>query len=253
MKSVEFIGPPGSGKSFYKRKISNFFKKNEFDILDSSSIFYEEYNFLYKTSFFESFFLKIKKKVTKKKNYFFRLLNFYFEKVYNFENKYNYFNKKKTLKKFTDDYFKIFDKFEKKDYLKRKLRKWLHQELPSIYLSKKINSKSIIFINSEGINQRILRLILNHKEKTNSILRNLNYNFFESDILIFLDTKPSICVSRLKERSPKRYTKSEIKNFYKKSKILFNRSKKIKFKIDANTNSDKLFKKILKILAKNRK
>ena len=253
MKSVEFIGPPGSGKSFYKRKISNFFKKNEFDILDSSSIFYEEYRFLYKTSFFESFFLKIKKKVTKKKNYFFRVLNFYFDKIYNFESKYNYFNKKRILKRFTDDYFKIFDKFEKKDYLKRKLRKWLYQELPSIYLSKKINSKSIIFINSEGINQRVLRLILNHKKKANSILRNLNYNFFESDILIFLDTKPSICIRRLKKRSQKRYTKSEIKNFYKKSKILFKRSKKIKFKIDANTNSDKLFMKILKILAKNRK
>ncbi len=253
MKSIEFIGPPGSGKSFYKKGLLDYFHKEKIYTFDTTTIFYEKYPFLFKVNLFKLLFFRLKKIIVGKDNYLFRLINYYFDKIYDFKKEYLFLNNRNILKKFTEEYFKIFDKYEKKVFLRNKLKKWLSKELPSIYLSKKIKSKFQIFINSEGINQRIIRLILNQKKKSYLILNRLNYNFFESDILVFIDTKPKKCMRRLKKRSSKKYTKNEIQNFYDKSKILFKKSKKIKFKIDANSNSDKVFMKILKILTHTKK
>ena len=175
-----------------------------------------------------------------------------FDKIYDFNHEFSLINDKVPLKKFTKEYFENFEKYEKRDFVRKKMKKWLFKELPSIYLSKKINSKSKIFLNSEGINQRIIRLILNSGKKSNFILDNLKYNFFESDILIFVNTKVPVCMRRLKKRSLEKYSKKEIQNFYKKSRLIYKKSHKIKFEIDANIDSDKIFSKILKIIIQNK-
>ena len=252
MKSIEFIGPPGSGKSFYTRKLSNFLKKEKINILDLEINFYENFPLKFKLNIFKLLLFRLKKKLSKKDNYFMRLSNYYFDKIYDFNHEFSLINDKVPLKKFTKEYFENFEKYEKRDFVRKKMKKWLFKELPSIYLSKKINSKSKIFLNSEGINQRIIRLILNSGKKSNFILDNLKYNFFESDILIFVNTKVPVCMRRLKKRSLKKYSKKEIQNFYKKSRLIYKKSHKIKFKIDANIDSDKIFSKILKIIIQNK-
>ena len=252
MKSIEFIGPPASGKSFYKKKLSNFLKKQKFYPLDSEINFYENFPLKYKLNIFKLLLFKLKKKIAKKNNYFIRFFNYYFDKFYDFNHEFSLINNEVRIKKFANKYFDIFEKYEKRDFLIKKIKKWLYKELPSIYLSKKINSKSKIFLNSEGINQRIIRLILKSEKKSNYILENLKYNFFESDILIFVNTKLPVCLKRLKKRFSKKYTKKEVQNFYKKSKFIYKKSHKIKFKIDANTDIDEIFTKILRILILNK-
>jgi len=53
LKSIEFIGPPGSGKSFYTRKLSNFLKKEKINILDLEINFYENFPLKFKLNIFK--------------------------------------------------------------------------------------------------------------------------------------------------------------------------------------------------------
>lgn len=246
MKSIEFIGPPGSGKSFYNKKICNFLKKKHYTIHNFSSVFYDNYPLIYRTSIIKIFLLNIKKQINFKTTKLFKKINFLFDQFYNFENEYINVSQKRLIVNFKKNYFKILEKKEKRIFLINKLKKWLNQELPSIYISKKIKSKKKeLMINSEGINQRILRLLLYYKN-SDSILEKLSIKNFESDILIFVDTKPKECIKRLNKRNNNKFTNIEIKKFYNKSKLLFSRSNKIKFKIDGKINHDKLFEKVLK-------
>ena len=56
----------------------------------------------------------------------------------------------------------------------------------------------------------------------------------------------------IKKKIFKKYSKKEIQNFYEKSRLIYKKSHKIKFKIDANIDSDKIFSKILKIIIQNK-
>ena len=137
MKSIEFIGPPGSGKSFYTRKLSNFLKKEKINILDLEINFYENFPLKFKLNIFKLLLFRLKKKLSKKDNYFMRLSNYYFDKIYDFNHEFSLINDKVPLKKFTKEYFENFEKYEKRDFVRKKMKKWLFKELPSIYLSKK--------------------------------------------------------------------------------------------------------------------
>lgn len=126
--------------------------------------------------------------------------------------------------------------------LKNKLKKWLCIELAGLYLSKKIRSNKDLLINSEGINQRILRLII--KDKKKNLLKNLNYSYFESDIIIFVNTNNKICSKRLKKRINVNYSEKDLKAFYEGSKFLFKKSKKKKYIISKEINLKEVFTKI---------
>ena len=117
--------------------------------------------------------------------------------------------------------------------------------MSAINISLKIHSSKEILINSEGINQRIIRLILNvDKNKIKSFLKKIKYQKFESDIVIFVNTKPSICIKRIKKRKEKKYSSADINNFYLKSKYIFKNTKKKKFIINDKMNINYIFKKI---------
>ena len=114
MKSLEFIGPPGSGKSFYTRKLSNFLKKEKINFLDLEINFYENFPIKFILINFILLLFILKKKLSKKDNYFIRLSNYYFDKIYDFNHEFSLINDKVPLKKFTKEYFENFEKYEKR-------------------------------------------------------------------------------------------------------------------------------------------
>ncbi len=245
MKSIEFIGAPGSGKTYYENKIKNFLNKKNIKILNYDDLFftnypyYKEINILKKTKFF------LKKKLINKKNLFIKYINYTFDKFFNFNTEYDKINNNLYTRKFLKLYFKKLKLEKENTNLINKLKKWLKVELASIKIAKKIKSNKKLLINSEGINQRIARLILELSEKKiNNFLKKFNYSKFQSDILIFIDTKPNVCINRLKKINNNKYTKKEIKKFYIKTKYIYKNSKQKKFII----SKKKDYKKIKKLI-----
>lgn len=245
MKSIEFIGAPGSGKTYFKGQLNLYFKNKNIKPYDYNELFLHKYSQFYPLSVFENkkFFFK---KITLNSDYYFlRYLNYKLDQIFDFKKEFTKINNNNYTLNFFENYFLKF-KFENKSIkLQNKLKKWLISELSAINISHKIRSKKEILINSEGINQRIIRLILNiDKDKIKSFLKKIKYQKFESDIVIFVNTKPATCIKRIRKRNEKKYNVLDINNFYLKSKYIFENTKKKKFTINDKMNIDYIFKKI---------
>lgn len=245
MKSIEFIGAPGSGKTFFKNKMILFLKKKNIHTFNYDEFFFKNYTSIYRSNFITNKKFLLKKNLYNKNSYLLRYLNYKTDRLINFEKEYNKTNNNLYTKNFFKNYFSKLKLGENNIILRNKLKKWLISEVASINLCKKISNKKELLINSEGINQRIIRLIL--EIKINSIqtyLRDLNYHKFESDIVIFVNTKPSTCINRIKKRKEKKYSLSDVNNFYLKSKYIFKNTKKKKFIIDINNNNHNILENI---------
>lgn len=219
-----------------------FFKKKRIDTLDYTDFFLKNYIYIHKPNLITNQKIFIKKKLSNRNNYFLRYLNYKIDKFINFEKEYKKANNNLYTKKFLKNYFNKLRLNSKNIILRNKLKKWLIGELASINIYKKTNNKKELLINSEGINQRIIRLILEIKiNKIKNFLKNVNYHKFESDIIIFVNTKPSTCIHRVKNRKEKKYTLADINNFYLKSKYIFKNTKKKKFIINENNKDYQIF------------
>lgn len=245
MKSIEFIGAPGSGKTYFKEQLNLYYKNKNIKSYDYNEFFLSKYNQLHELNIFENQKFFFKKITLNNKNFFLKYLNYKLDQIFSFKKEYEKINNNIYTKNFFKEYF-IKLKFENRSIkLQNKINKWLVSELSAINISLKIRSSKEILINSEGINQRIIRLILNiDKNKIKSFLKKIKYQKFESDIVIFVNTKPSICIKRIKKRKEKKYSSADINNFYLKSKYIFKNTKKKKFIINDKMNINYIFKKI---------
>lgn len=243
MKSIEFIGAPGAGKSYYKKKLENFLLKKKLITYSHSEIFYKYFCLSKKLNFLRYLKFKIKENLINSDSFLINFLNFHYDKIFKFDEDIEEINNYKTNKLFIKSYFKNLK--TDNDLQTLKLKKWLNIETAAIHLSKKIYEKKKILINSEGILQRLIRVILNCNNFTSKkLLKKICYNEFESDIIVFVNTSPQISKNRIKKRSENRFKKEEIEKFYNKSKLIYNFSRKKKFTINKNLNQNKIFQKI---------
>ncbi len=243
-KSIEFLGTPGSGKTYYYNKLNKILINDGCETHDFQSLFL---NYHHQNQASLNYFkFKIKNFLNSSNIFLFKYLNIIFDKIFIFEKEINKIINKKKNKKFLKKYFKNLELDKSKDNnLRNKLLKWLRNEITGIEIFKQIKNKNLILINSEGINQRISRLLLNKsKLKIIKNIKKLNYNKFESDILIYIDTDSKQCEKRLKKRRNKRFTVKELDKFDYVCRKIYESNKKIKFLIKNINDFNKMTNKL---------
>ena len=107
MKSIEFIGAPGSGKSYYEKEISKFLNKKNIETLDYNKLFFHNYPHLNKSNIFLKIKFFLKKLLINKKYFLVRYLNYTYDKFIDFNKEYNKINNNYYTKKFFNLFSKI--------------------------------------------------------------------------------------------------------------------------------------------------
>lgn len=246
--SIEFLGNPGSGKSYYYDKLVKRLARKKILLYDFENLFLNYYP--EKLSLSQIIKFKTKKNLTNSSNYFIKYLNRIFDQIISFDNEINYILKNKKNNIFLKNYFECLHNNKNVDnFLSRKLLKWLRNEISGISIFNKLDKKNLILINSEGINQRLSRLnYFNTKIKK---IKKLNYRNFESDIIIFVDTHIKKSIERINKRNNISYSKKELNKFKTACKNIYLISKKKKFSIRNTRDFQKVCNKVEKIFYEN--
>ena len=232
--SIEFLGNPGSGKSYYCDKLVERLTKKKILLYDFKNLFLNCYP--EKLSLGQIIKFQIKKNLVNSSNYFIKYLNRIFDQIISFDNEINHILKNKKNKIFLKNYFELLHSNKNvHNFLSQKLLKWL--------------------INSEGINQRLSRLnYFNQKIKK---IKKLNYRNFESDIIIFVDTNIKKSIERINKRDDtsmflhSSYSKKELNKYKTACKNIYLISKKKKFLIRNTRDFQKICNKVEKIFYEN--
>ena len=218
---IEFFGPSGSGKSYFKKKLV---KKFSFKILNYKSI----YNLISNRSVILKHFYNIIKLpyLQKIKNYFFiksiKRVFFGIIKTKKIENN-EKFNKEKELKK---KIYLIKELIAKSEFKNKKkiLENWASEEIHVNHYAKKIKQKKLL-IDSEGLIQRLFIYCYNKKNKRQIIRKYLD-SIEIPEIMIFFEKK------RVDKKNDFKINKKEEENIFnltikelKKKNILIINSK----------------------------
>jgi len=252
--SIEFLGNPGSGKSYYCDKLVERLTKKKILLYDFKNLFLNCYP--EKLSLSQIIKFKIKKNLVNSSNYFIKYLNRIFDQIISFDNEVNHILKNKKNKIFLKNYFELLHSNKNvHNFLSQKLLKWLRSEISGISIFNKLDKKNLILINSEGINQRLSRLnYFNSKIKK---IKKLNYRNFESDIIIFVDTNIKKSIERINKRDDtsmflhSSYSKKELNKYKTACKNIYLISKKKKFLIRNTRDFQKVCNKVEKIFYEN--
>ena len=96
--SIEFLGNPGSGKSYYYGKLVERLTKKKILLYDFKNLFLNYYPEKLSPSQIIKF--KIKKNLANSSNYFIKCLNRIFDQIISFDNEINHILKNKKKKNF---------------------------------------------------------------------------------------------------------------------------------------------------------
>ncbi len=185
MLIIEFLGPPGSGKTYFKKKlISKYFRF--FKVFDYRSInlYEDKKNFFIKIYFYliKNTFVNKIKKIFGLNNYKINFLSYFF-KEYN-KNTNKLINHKKNY----DKYKKIKNLINKSNFTiseKKLFYKWAKEEIAGSNFAKNSRMKNAILIESEGLIQRLFIYCFKKKNKKKIIKSYLNTIFLPKILIIF--------------------------------------------------------------------
>ena len=185
MLIIEFLGPPGSGKTYFKKKlISKYFKF--FKVFDYRSInlYEDKKNFFIKIYFFliKNTFVNKIKEIFGLNNYKINFLSYFF-KQYN-KNTNKLINHKKNY----DKYKKIKNLINESNFTvseKKLFYKWAKEEIAGSNFAKNSKMKNAILIESEGLIQRLFIYCFKKKNKKKIIKSYLNTIFLPEILIIF--------------------------------------------------------------------
>jgi len=250
MNLIEFVGPPGSGKSYFYKNFKNYLKlkniKSKTPLDSLLEVFYKK---------------KTSSKKKKQKLYFIYLKNLKLNS--------NYLFKKESAK-----FLKFLDKntIQKKDFnlILNKYQKYIQDSyLPNNFVIRMINNFKInylglkfakktndLIISEEGIFQKVyLNFIslknLDHKKNILKILTKLT----KPRLILYFNLNFNLCIKRARKRKRgfnyfhnKKFLLQK-KNFF--NNYIFHYAKKNNIKIiEINSNKDPLFyyKKLFKYI-----
>ena len=185
MLIIEFLGPPGSGKTHFKKKlISKYFRF--FKVFDYRSInlYEDKKNFFIKIYFYliKNVFVNKIKKIFGLNNYKINFLSYFF-KEYNKNT-----NKLINHKKNNDKYKKIKNLINKSNFTiseKKLFYKWAKEEIAGANFAKNSRMKNAILIESEGLIQRLFIYCFKKRNKKKIIKSYLNTIFLPKILIIF--------------------------------------------------------------------
>ena len=185
MLIIEFLGPPGSGKTYFKKKlISKYFRF--FKVFDYRSInlYEDKKNFFIKIYFYliKNVFVNKIKKIFGLNNYKINFLSYFF-KEYNKNT-----NKLINHKKNNDKYKKIKNLINKSNFTiseKKLFYKWAKEEIAGANFAKNSRMKNAILIESEGLIQRLFIYCFKKRNKKKIIKSYLNTIFLPKILIIF--------------------------------------------------------------------
>ena len=239
MLIIEFLGPPGSGKTYFKKKlISKYFKF--FKVFDYRSINLQEdkKNFFIKIYFYliKNIFIKKIKEIFGLKNFKINFLSYFF-KQYN-QNTNKLINHRKNL----DKYRKIRNLINQSNFTiseKKLFLKWAKEEIAGSNFAKNSKVKDAILIESEGLIQRLFIYCFKKKNKKKIIKSYLNTIFLPDILIIFKKTY-------VQKKNRIKINKKEIN---KTIKIIELELKKRKILIIKSSNKiEEIYKKISNLL-----
>ena len=233
MLTIEFLGAPYSGKSYYKNELEkdNYFSK--YNVFNYRNNFFCNLPLVQNLNIIEKNILKIycnKKrteakqsgKQVKKKNF----LSRFFQNKTNSLIKYHsdLFKKKKPeFSKIIENYFEIsehkIDRFNN-------LNRWINELFASYEVYISLKSKKNIIIDSEGFIHRANSFIISNNDST--FIENYLKFCPKPDILIYIDENLDKIRDRIKEsKNQYEITKYEniIENMHNNSSIIFEKMK----------------------------
>jgi len=232
---IEFFGPSGSGKSYFKKKLIRNFS---FKVLDYKSL----YNLISDRSIILKLFYNIIKLpyLQRIKNYFFiksiKRIFFGIIKIKKIKNSKN-FNKERKLKK---KIYLIKELIAKSEFKNKKkiLENWASEEIHANHYAKKITHQKIL-IDSEGLIQRLFIYCYNKKNKKIIIRKYLNLIEMPEIIIFFekkrINKKNDFMINQKEEKNIFNLT---IKELRKKNILIINS------KIGTNKSYFKIKKKL---------
>ena len=221
MKIIEFFGLPYSGKNFFSNYYKKLSKTKTFDI-KSLILFYifkiNGFNLyvllsLLKKKFFYSKISSVKNIKAKsiKKNYFFYKISkkMLYPSYFKFQKKKNELYKESIFE--YKSFYKIILKLlaiQENKYRKKNLRRWIKDELISVFIAKKKNINGTLIM-SEGFIQRFQSYFLYKKDIDLVLLDQYLKLCPKSDIIFFVNTDFEIVKKRLEN-----YIQLEKERFY---------------------------------------
>ena len=254
MKSIEFVGNPGSGKTTIRNLLAKEFEKMSLKTLDNKKLILYSFiknsknNFLKRVIFFFLFNeLNFMENSLITRSIFGN--NIYFKKKEIdglFSKKFNSFKKKHSS--FVKLFFKKIELNKDIDKRIKFVRRWLYNEGAAFELRKDHNYKNFVLINSEGFFQRATRYFYadfnKNRGKINSkLLSNFLNKIPKSHYLIYVKTSMANSKKRIKKRKISSIEKEEIlkdiDSMSKISNMIFKKcSKKNLIKLTINGNQD---------------
>ena len=221
MKIIEFFGLPYSGKTFFSSYYKKLSKTKTYDI-KSLILFYilkkNGFNLYVLLSLLKKKFIhskissakSIKVKSIKKKNFFYKISKkILYSSYLKFKKKKNklYKESKVEYAAFYEIILKILASQENK-YRKKNLRRWIKDEMISVFIAKKKDIDGILIM-SEGFIQRFQSYFLYKKDVDLDLLEKYLKLCPKSDIIFFVNTDLKIIKKRLKN-----YNHLEKERFY---------------------------------------
>ena len=231
MKIIEFFGLPYAGKSYFSDFCSKFFTKKK-AIYDNKSIFLNYLKKKNKINFFYYFFVKYKYyfSIGRKKssnNKFFskktKSLIWKIKRLIFFKNFFLINKEKIKLFKTSKRNYQEFHKtcidiinHEKDFFRKKKLKRWLQDDLNGIYLAKNSNTSGLMII-SEGFIQRVHSYYLSKDQINQELIKKYFEQMPISDYIFYINTDIEIIKKRLEPHLGQKKEEYYFKNIFQLS------------------------------------
>jgi hypothetical protein len=84
-KSIEFIGAPGSGKTYFKEQLNLYYENKNIKSYDYNEFFLSKYNQLHRLNIFENQKFFFKKITINNNNFFLKYLNYKLDQIFSFK------------------------------------------------------------------------------------------------------------------------------------------------------------------------
>ena len=224
MKIIEFFGLPYSGKTFFSNYYKKLSKTKTYDIKSLILLYILKINGLnlyVLLSLLKKKFIynkissdkSIKVKSIKNKKFFYKISKkIIYPSYFKFQKKKNELYKESKIEyaAFYEIILKILSSQENK-YRKKNLRRWIKDEMTSVFIAKKKDIDGILIM-SEGFIQRFQSYFLYKKDIDLDLLDEYLKFCPKSDIIFFVNTDLKIIKKRLKN-----YIQLEKERFYLKN------------------------------------
>ena len=237
MLIVEFFGPSGAGKTYFKKKfLKEFFKKYKIYSYKNINFKLNNNNFITKLyfSFIKSKFSKKIKLYLKSDTLQLKTLNYFYKSYQKKISKSNFKDKDRVKLKYISN---LIDKSNFNYSQRKNFLRWSKEELNGFNLAKNYSGNGNLLMDSEGLIQRLFVYCYKKKNKKNIIKKYLNTIDLPDVLIYFSKEKFRKNININVSREEVKIIYSITMNYLKKKNILI---------LNSNQKMDIIYKRINK-------